>query len=100
MIWGIVYGALAVATLAVLALPGVRIVTQAKALSRAVAASSSRISSALADIERVSELAHDDDRDRGLVNRAPVVEDGAAGTYDPEGYGDFRRPRRRSRRGS
>jgi hypothetical protein len=52
MIWAIVYGGLAVATVAVVAVPAVRIAKQAKGLANVLAASGTRIEEALADIER------------------------------------------------
>jgi hypothetical protein len=52
MIWAIVYGGLAVATVAVVAVPAVRIAKQAKGLASVLAASGTRIEEALADIER------------------------------------------------
>jgi hypothetical protein len=101
VIWGIVYGTLAVGTLAVLVLPGVQIMKQVRALSKTVADSSSLIGGALADLERVSGPAsHRDHRERSLVNETDVVEDGTAGTYHPGGSGPFRHQRSRSSRGS
>jgi hypothetical protein len=52
MIWAIVYGGLAAATVAVVAVPAVRIAKQAKGLANVLAASGARIDEALADIER------------------------------------------------
>jgi hypothetical protein len=52
MIWGIVYSGLAIATVAVVAVPAVRIAKQAKGLANVLAASGTRIEEALADIER------------------------------------------------
>jgi hypothetical protein len=52
MIWAIVYGGLAIATVAVVAVPAVRIAKQAKGLANVLAASGTRIEEALADIER------------------------------------------------
>jgi hypothetical protein len=52
MIWAIVYGGLAAATVAVVAVPAVRIAKQAKGLAKVLAASGTRIEDALADIER------------------------------------------------
>lgn len=56
MIWAIVYGTLAVATVAALAPPAVRVAKEVRALGRAVAQSTGRIGSALAEIDAV----HDD----------------------------------------
>jgi hypothetical protein len=53
MIWAIVYGGLAAATVAVVAVPAVRIAKQAKGLAKVLAVSGARIDKALADIERV-----------------------------------------------
>ena len=53
MIWAIAYGGLAAATVAVVAVPAVRIAKQAKGLANVLAASGARIDEALADIERV-----------------------------------------------
>jgi hypothetical protein len=52
MIWAIVYGGLAAATVAVVAVPAVRIAKQAEGLANVLAASGARIDEALADIER------------------------------------------------
>jgi hypothetical protein len=52
MIWAIVYGGLAVATVVVVAVPAVRIAKEAKGLARVLAASGARVEDALADIER------------------------------------------------
>jgi hypothetical protein len=52
MIWAIVYGGLAVATVVVVAVPAVRIAKQARGLARVLAASGARVEDALADIER------------------------------------------------
>ena len=52
MIWAIVYGGLAVATVAVVAVPAVRVAKQAKGLANVLAASGTKIEEALADIER------------------------------------------------
>ena len=54
MIWAIVYGGLAAATVAVVAAPAVQIARQAKGLAKVLAASGSRIEEALAEIERAS----------------------------------------------
>jgi hypothetical protein len=51
MIWAIVYGGLAAATVVVVAVPAVRIARQAKGLASVLAASGARIEDALADIE-------------------------------------------------
>ena len=53
MIWAIVYGGLAAATVVVVAIPAVRIAKQAKGLAKVLAASGARVEEALADIERV-----------------------------------------------
>lgn len=53
MIWAIAYGGLAAATVAVIAVPAVRIAKQAKGLAKVLAVSGARIDKALADIERV-----------------------------------------------
>jgi hypothetical protein len=53
MIWAIAYGGLAAATVAVIAVPTVRIAKQAKGLANVLAVSGARIDEALADIERV-----------------------------------------------
>ena len=52
MIWAIVYGGLAVATVVVVAVPAVRIAKQARGLARVLAASGARVEDALAGIER------------------------------------------------
>jgi hypothetical protein len=52
MIWAIVYVGLAATTVAVIAVPAVRIAKQAKGLAKVLAASGARIDEALADIER------------------------------------------------
>jgi len=66
MIWAIVYGGLAVATVTVVAVPAVRIAKEAKGLARVVAASGARIEEILADIER--------SRADGDSRRRPTVE--------------------------
>ncbi len=53
MIWAIVYGALAVATVAALAPPAVRVAKEVRALGRAVAQSSDRIEAAVAEIDNL-----------------------------------------------
>jgi hypothetical protein len=52
MIWAIVFGGLAAATVAVIAVPAVRVAKQAKGLAKVLAASGARIEDALEDIER------------------------------------------------
>ena len=92
MIWAIVYSALAVATLVVVAVLGVRIAKEAKVLSKVVGGSSVRIEGVLADIERAGSVTkapdarHSAGSGGGWVRQAPTIE--------------RRRLRKRPRRGS
>jgi hypothetical protein len=92
VIWAIVYGALAFATLVVVTVLAVRIAKEAKVLSKVVDGSSARMAAALADIERVSSAAttsearHSAGPGGGWVRQAPTIE--------------RRRLRKRPRRGS
>jgi hypothetical protein len=89
MIWAIVYGGLAAATVAVVAVPAVRIAKQAKGLAKILAASGARIDEALVDIERARGDRSSRRRPARVILRSSTGPRrwrmGTTGTYHPGG---------------